>query len=185
MVHFFGEAINDATAINNSGQVLGRRFAPGGDFYNPLITGANGIGFTDMVFSGATGGLAVNNINDLGQAVGYAMGVGTFFTGHDGIDITYLNILRSNGNDINNSGQIVGNAVFDGFTNSHAIITGPNGTGITDLRTLGGNSSNAHDINDSGQVIGFYSSSDGSTKAFITDSNGTNIRNLEISGSSL
>lgn len=181
---FFGEIMNDASTINDSGQILGREFvSPGGGiFYDSFITGPNGIGFKDMGFSGSPGGLAVNNINDLGQAVGYAMGVGAFFTGPDGIGITYFGIPRSNGNDINNSGQVVGNAVFDGYTNQHAFITGPNGAGITDLGTLDGNSSNAYGVNNSGQVIGSYVSSGGSTKGFITDSNGTNIRELEISG---
>ena len=179
---FFGEIMNDASAINDSGQILGRKFGHGGDFYNSFITGPNGVGFTDLGFSGSPGGLAANNINDLGQAVGYAMGIGAFFTGSNGIGITYLNILSSRGTDINNSGQIVGNAVFDGFADSHVFITGPNGTGITDLGTLG-RSSNAYGINNSGQVIGSYISSDlSSVRGFISDSNGTNLRDLDISG---
>src|SRR5687768_4176345 len=54
---------------------------------------------------------------------------------------------------INNAGQVVGDSVTAEDT-THAFITGPDGMGMMDLGTFGGDHSYAIGINDSGQVVG-------------------------------
>lgn len=80
-----------------------------------------------------------------------------FITGPQGVEITSLGTVLVNTVSIpagiNDSGQVAGfsdvpeylEEVVDEF--NHAFITGPDGIGITDLGTLGGDSSYATAIN--------------------------------------
>ena len=144
-----------ATAINDSGQVVGEADTASGDSH-AFITGPNGAGMTDLGTLGGKDSQAFA-INDSGQVVGYS---GTahgydhaFITGLDGTGMTDLGTLGGTYSEaiaINDSGQVVGSAsTASGY--QHAFITGPNGTGMT---ILGEFTSDAFDINDSGEVVG-------------------------------
>ena len=77
---------------------------------------------------------------------------------------------------INDMGQVVGFSFTAAGT--WAVITGPNGVGMTDLGTLGGGNSYASDINDAGQVVGWSQTAAGDQHAFITGPNGVGMTDL-------
>lgn len=90
----------------------------------------------------------------------------------------------SSASGINNSGQVVGSSAWSGF-GTHAFATGLNGSGWSDLGTLGGvfTSSFATGINDSGQVVGGSNLNGGTgMHAFITGSNGQFMSDLGTLG---
>lgn len=143
--------------INNSGQVVGAFYTS--DEPHAFITGPNGVGLTKLEegtinwdFSQATA------INDSGQAVGFT-GYSGFITGPGGKGATAL--PYSEITDINESGQVVG-AVWDTHFGEYlAYVTGPNGVGITNLGTFGGNGSYVNGINDLGEIVGVASTAVG------------------------
>jgi probable HAF family extracellular repeat protein len=75
------------------------------------------------------------------------------------------------------AGQVVGLS-FTAANIQHAFITGPDGVGMTDLGTLGGDYSYASGINDAGQVVGFSYTAAGVQYAFITGPNGVGMTDL-------
>ncbi|MBN9124815.1 MAG: hypothetical protein BGO99_00020 [Nitrosospira sp. 56-18] len=146
-----------ATAINDAGQVVGEYNNGEGD--HAFITGPNGVGMTDL---GIPGGSEAYAINEAGQVAGTSYERGNFITGPDGVGITYLDGVgfASNNNNstiINDAGQVVGSSVVPGAGFGHAVITGPNGVGMTDLNSLVNPGSpvltEAFAINNHGQII--------------------------------
>ncbi|MGZ8269727.1 MAG: DUF3466 family protein [Methylophilus sp.] len=141
-----------ASAINNSGQIVG--WSSINDYsYSYLNNRAT-------LWSGAT-------ITDLGAL---------------GDESKYNPLSYSMANDINDSGQIVGQSYSSGGSQSHATLW--NGSTITDLGTLGGNFSYAYAINNSGQIVGTSEvvANTGDKNATLWDSNGiTNLSSLDNS----
>ena len=179
--------ITYGTAINNSGVVTGYY----GDFYDGLaggfITGANGIGFTD-ISTLSKHSTYPNEINYSGQVVGSIANpsMNAFITGTNGvgmIDISTPDWSHSAAYGVNNSGQAVGIFIINGEVGGRAFITGNNGEGMTDIGTLGGLGSYAYGINETGQVTGSSALAGHSPlHAFITGADGSEMTDLGTLG---
>lgn len=79
---------------------------------------------------------------------------------------------------VNDAGQVTGRSNMvppEGGGAYHAFITGPNGTGLRDIGTMGGASSLGNGINSSGQVVGVAQTSAGDHRAFVTGANGVGL----------
>jgi probable HAF family extracellular repeat protein len=106
-------------------------------------------------------------INDLNQVVGWSTRPGDdwcypclWTSSTTVVDLGYV-VGKGFAYDINNAGQVVGQA------NNHAFFY-ENGN-VTDLGTLGGARSEAYGINNSGQVVGMAEDKDGYARAFLWD----------------
>lgn len=176
----------NATAINDTGQVVGgARFMADRQFH-ALITGANGVGMTDLGTLGGNYSVATG-VNAFGQVAGNSYTVAgqypqyhAFITGPNGVGMTDLGTLGGNYSGaygINAAGQVVGSS-GTATGGGHAFITGPDGVGMTDLGTLGGDSSRATGINDAGQVVGYSKTATGQQHAFITGPDGVGMTDL-------
>jgi probable HAF family extracellular repeat protein len=96
-------------------------------------------------------------------------------------DAGWSDYSRASG--INDRGQVVGGYHTGAVVApTHAFITGPDGVGMTDLGTLGGDSV-AYGINDSGQVVGDFKTDKGwPPHAFITGPDGAGMTDLGALG---
>jgi len=141
-------------AINESGEAAGFFFGTDGT-YNALAF-RDGV-MTDISPPGDNRAFG-RGINDLGWVVGWT----DFFSPqhgflHDGtnlIDLGTLGGTFSDANDVNNAGQVVGDASTPApDDDSHAAVW-QNGQ-WTDLGTLGGPLSEAKAINENGMIVGW------------------------------
>jgi probable HAF family extracellular repeat protein len=167
-----GGGNTQARAINDAGQVVGESKTTDGSTH-AFMTGPNGQGMTDL---GTLGGdiSGANGINAAGQVVGYSatdkQEYYAFITGPGGVGMSEHGSMET-AFGINSSGRVVGRT-----WNTHAAVTGPDGTGIVDLNETfeGRGHGEATAINDSGQVVGWTLPSGGrirDTSAFITGAN--------------
>lgn len=175
---FMGILASSAEDINNLGQVVGDTLSSSARNSISYVSEPNGSLNSIGLFQASA-------INDSSQIAGEGVIVGSLgirsnhavrIDSHDSdsfIDLGTLGGSNSNGNGINNLGQVVGSSeTASGET--RAFRTAPNSTinsATDDLGTLGGSFSSATDINDLGQVIGSSTTASGETHAFLTDAN--------------
>jgi probable HAF family extracellular repeat protein len=146
---------SEAHGINDVGQVVGRAFL--GGYQRAFITGPDG---TEPRFLMPFEHSQANGINDAGEVVGFSYGgccIYAFTTDPDGMVMRNLG-APGEAQGINDAGQVVGWAYSGVGLNHYAFITGPNGTGLTDLNSLvdlpqGVVLIGATGINNVGQVI--------------------------------
>ncbi|HRB97013.1 MAG TPA: PEP-CTERM sorting domain-containing protein [Nitrosomonas sp.] len=121
---------SDAADLNDSGQVVGQFGSSTG--FGAFITGTNGVGMTDL---GTLGGLHSNatGINDSGEVVGRGQAADgdfhAFLFSHGGMtDLNLLDVMVATGwmdievLDINNNGQILGNAYDANTSTDHGFL---------------------------------------------------------------
>jgi probable HAF family extracellular repeat protein len=160
-----GGASSGARAVNRSGDVVGGSASGDGPFHAVLWSqGA----ITDLGTLDGFGQSGANSINDVGQVVGYSDDAETgnshaaLWQNGTVTDLGTLGGALSQANDINGSGQVVGDARV-ASEDWHAFLW-QNGV-MTDLGTLGGTASHAQGINDDGDVVGWSEDANGVTHA--------------------
>lgn len=181
------------TAINQAGQVGGSLAVPGTS--GSTTHGAIAADGTLRDFPGLPGldTSTLTAINSRGQAVLNRTDPGGEAKLVDGSGETALGDLGgtvrghagyTQGNAINNLGEVVGTSTAGTNGDQHAFLstTGPlpgssqrGQRQMIDLGTFGGKNSSANGINDSGQVVGQADTSSGASHAFTADRSGTKI----------
>ena len=162
-----GSNISYATAVNNSGQVVGTFEADGDADWAFLYS--NGCTY----FLGTFGGDAseATAINAFGQVAGCAEVTGDagyhafLYSGGTMTDLEVLPNTYSQAAGLNDAGQIVGLTYGTTSVGFHAFLYSDGG--MVDLGTLGGSISEACGINESGQVVGCSYTAAGDLHAFL------------------
>src|SRR5215217_7202579 len=165
-----------ATAINNSGQVVGNSVDGNWSSHAFLYKDDGDPNTADMKELGTLGGTdsQANGINTSGQVVGWSaddIGHQHAFLYKDGVmkDLGTLGGSNSWAYAINTSGQVVGYSDTSSGEYHAFLYDGSATLKLQDLGTLGGNST-AWDINDSSQVVGYSYTSAGAKHAFLKES---------------
>jgi len=160
----FGGTRSDATAINDSGQIVGGAMNASGHWRAFIWQAGN------MEDLGTFGGWdsKAYDINSSGWVVGYAelpSGESRPFLWRGGT-IENLGTLAygSLANGINDQGQVVGLCAMGGTSNPCHPWIWDSGS-MTDLGTLGGDSGGAEAINNGGKIVGWSQTVDGTTWA--------------------
>jgi probable HAF family extracellular repeat protein len=144
-----------AEAVNDRGQILGRVTPASGGGPRPVVWDGPDMVTLDPV----TSGLDLVDINNRGQALLNIEGQAVVWQVGGGI--TPLGTLggdRSDGNDINEAGEVAGMSTTPSGE-YHAFVWRDGR--MTDLGTLGGDSSVGRAINEAGQVVGGATTPDG------------------------
>lgn len=150
-----------AAGINESGQVVGQALGTNITAYVPFIA-TNGGTMTEINPLGGTYGGTAYDINNAGQVAG-----GAYTAGNAANHAYVYNTSNSTATDI--GAQIAGSGTSEArsindawqvagwyYTNTFAQRAFLyNGSGVTDLGTLGGGNAYATGINDSGIVVGW------------------------------
>jgi probable HAF family extracellular repeat protein len=153
-----------AVGINDAGQVIGNGYTFLSGTGRGFLYSARGSRIIDAF--GAKYWSYVYGINNAGHVVGIAQPPNGFgqhaFLDRDGVvtDLGTLGGFSSQANDVNDAGQIVGNAETAPPPGADAFRTGPThaflyeGGAMKDLGTLGGTVSRGLAINNGGTVVG-------------------------------
>ena len=151
-----GGESSEATAVNDSGQVVGRAETSSGDVHAFSWTHAGGMVDLGTLVGGKES--EATAVNASGQVVGWSYtssgNIHAFSWTHAGgmVDLGTLGSGSSEATAVNASGQVVGWS-YTSSGNVHAFSWTHAG-GMVDLGTLGGTESEAVAVNDSGQVVG-------------------------------
>lgn len=156
-----------ARAVNASGAIAGWMYADKG-FEAVIWNGTSLVRFGPSTFAYA--------INDGGvitgtQLVGLTSRAFTWSAGGSQVELPSLGGNTSEGNGINNHGDVVGDSFRTGLLDEIAVYWPASG-GAVDLGTLGGLTSSARDINNHGQIVGYARNAAGAAHAFLSDAGG-------------
>jgi probable HAF family extracellular repeat protein len=165
---------SQAFAVNDAGQVAGQAVPaspPPGPYPQHAFLWTQGGGMIDLGTLGTySQAFAINsNAQVVGQS---AIGTdGRAFSWTQAGGMVDINMLPGNADDLNNSGQVVGSAYFNGCCTNHAYSWTSAG-GTVELGTLGGSDSWAQDVNAAGHIAGLSFNSGGHYRTFFWTASG-------------
>lgn len=178
----YGHDDGYATDITADGRVAGFGYAPP---YEPriFVTGPGGHGMT--AFSVDHHGTYGAAINERGQIAGTYNDGGEYFafvTGPGGAGVHVLApstlLLQPLVEAVDPQGRVVGGYWYPDGVWPRAFLTGPDGSDMTELGTLGGLSSTAYDLNGDLVVVGEAYTARNARHAFITAPGGGAMQDL-------